>query len=55
MAAVSMRYRGFVQRDLDIWDKIGTRMFAVAVLEATSVTIVVPRAMMKLTHSGGRL
>ena len=45
---------GLEQRDLDICDKIGTKMLAVAVLDATSVTIVVLNAMIKLTSRIGR-
>jgi hypothetical protein len=45
---------GLEQSDKDIWERIGTRMLAVAVLEATSVTIVVLRAIIKLTTRMGR-
>ena len=50
-----MRVRGLEQREMDIWERIGTRMLAQAVLEATSVRKVETKAMMKLTRRGSRL
>ena len=43
------------QREMDIWERMGTRMLAQAVLEATSVRKVETKAMMKLTRRGSRL
>ena len=50
-----MRVRGLEQREMDIWERMGTRMLAQAVLEATSVRKVETKAMMKLTTSGSKL
>ena len=50
-----MRVRGLEQREMDIWERMGTRMLAQAVLEATSVRKVETKAMMKLTRRGSRL
>ena len=43
------------QREMDIWERMGTRMLAQAVLEATSVRKVETKAMMKLTRRGSKL
>ena len=53
-AQVIIRYMGLEQSESDIFERIGTRMLAQAVLLATSVTKVLIRAMMKLTTSGSR-
>ena len=50
-----MRVRGLEQREMDIWERMGTRMLAQAVLEATSVRKVETKAMMKLTRRGSKL
>ena len=50
-----MRVRGLEHREMDIWERMGTRMLAQAVLEATSVRKVETKAMMKLTRRGSRL
>ena len=39
-----MRVRGLEHREMDIWERMGTRMLAQAVLEATSVRKVETKA-----------
>ena len=50
-----MSKRGLEQSERDILERIGTKMLAQAVLEATSVRKVETKAMMKLTRRGSRL